>query len=356
MRVHQILPRFYQGDAASNMALAIHRALERQGLDSHIYAEGLDEYGAGFARLDREYHRFVDNRDDLLIYHYAIYCENFRLYLRSRNRRVLVYHNITPAEYFEPYDPGTARLCRRGREILPLLKEGDLFLGVSEFNRGELLKLGFEEERTGVLPAAVDVGALGLREADYGYKASLMDGRVNLLHVGRVVPNKRIEDIIKLFYYYHRFVNACSRLVLVGKVFRPYAMYLWRMVDELDLNGNVSFMGLVDPSRLKTSYQCADFYISMSEHEGFCVPLLEAFHFGIPVLAYAAGAVPETMGNAGALFTEKDYPLLGEFLEALRHDAPLRERIVEAQKLRLEEFSEEAFQGRLLMHLGRFLQ
>jgi glycosyltransferase involved in cell wall biosynthesis len=355
LRVHQILPRLDAGDAVGNQALAIHELLQSWGFESRIFAFDMDEFGRRHASFDTAYRDFMGNDGDLLIYHLAIYCDNYRLFLESANRKVLIYHNITPAEFYEPFFPEAVRLCRLGRELLPRLSDCDLALGDSEFNRRELVEAGFPEEKTGVLPINPPVDKLDGVEEDREFLRRLQDGKTNLLFVGRVVPNKRLEDVIKLFSCYHHGVNARSRLVFAGPIpINTYYAALLSLVEKLGLEGRVHFLGKVSDSRLKACYVGAHYYISMSEHEGFCVPLLEAFHFDVPVLAYAAGAVPETMGGAGVLFDRKDHPLLAEFLERLEKDALLRERILAAQRRRLEELGPGAFQARLREVVARF--
>ncbi len=341
-----MLVRLDAGDAVSNQVLAIHRILEERGIESHIFANGFDEFGARYARLDAAYAPFRSDPDDLLIYHYSIHSDSYRDYLASRNRKVLIYHNITPAEWFMPYDEGIASLCSKGRELLSQMSEGDLSLGDSDFNRRELVEMGFPEEKTGVLPINPPLERLREGGLDPDIQRRLADGLTNLLFVGRIVPNKCVEDLIELFHFYHRAVNANSRLVLVGLFYTPYARRLWKLVEELDLEERVHFLGKLDDRGLRTCYQQSHFYLSMSEHEGFCVPLLEAFSCGLPVFAYAAGAVPETMGPAGVTFDEKSYPLICELLESVRGDRLQRERIVQAQYRRLDDFSDEAFVNR----------
>ncbi len=355
MRAHQMLVRLDAGDAVSNQTLAIHRILVERGIESHIFSDGMDEFGAGYARPSAEYAPYRSSQEDLLIYHYSIHSESYRDFLQSRNRKVLIYHNITPAEWFLPYDEGIASLCAKGRELLSQMSGADLALGDSDFNRRELVEMGFPEERTGVLPINPPLGRLREGGTDPGIQRRLADGLTNLLFVGRMVPNKCVEDLIGLFHFYHRAVNANSRLVLVGLFFAPYARRLWRLVEELDLEERVLFLGKVDDCGLRTCYQQAHFYLSMSEHEGFCVPLLEAFSCGLPVFAYAAGAVPETMGSAGVTFEEKSFPLICELLESVRGDPLQRERIVRAQHLRLRDFDEEAFLDRFDATVGPLL-
>ncbi len=342
-----MVARLEPGDAISNQAVSMHELFRSWGIDSRLYSFDMDEYGRAFAEYDIKYRGFMNEKDDLLIYHFGIYCDNHRYFLESSNRKVLIYHNITPPEFYEPFYPVAVRLCRMGRELMPLLKDCDLALGDSDYNRRELVKAGFPEEKTGVLPINPPLNKLDEVEEDRALLRRLRDGKTNLLFVGRVVPNKRVEDVIKLFACYHYGINACSRLVIAGLQIPTYQAALLSFVERLGLLDKIWFLGKVSDSALKSCYLAAHYYISMSEHEGFCVPLLEAFHFGIPVIAYAAAAVPETMGGAGVIFEEKNYPLLAEFLGRLDRDQLLRERIVSAQYRRLEDFRPEVFAKRL---------
>ena len=355
MRVHQIVPRLDEGDAVSHQALSIHFLLRKWGFDSRIYATGTDGFGKRYAAPDRDYVPFMNREEDLLVFHYLLYCGNVEMYLRSKNRKVLVYHNITPPDHYKDFHLPLYQACLRGREMLPSLGECELALGDSEYNRRELVEAGFPEEKTGVLPINPTTGRLdGVRE-DRGLLRYLSDGRVNLLFVGRVVPHKKVDDVIRLFTAYCRGVNARSRLLVVGSPITAYQAALLSLCRKLAVEDRVIMTGKVSDGVLKSCYLASRYYISMSEHEGFCVPILEAFHFGLPVLAYAAAAVPETMGAAGVLFDRKDYPLLAELLGRLDRDEVTRRRIVEAQRRRLEDFGAGAFEESLRRWLGPFL-
>ncbi len=355
MRVHQLVPRLDAGDAIGNQAMAIHELLLGWGMEARIFAFDMDDYGRQFASFDSAYREFMPCEEDLLIYHYGLYCDNYRLYIESRNRKVLVYHNVTPPEFYTAFYPEAVRLCTLGRETLPLLSDCDLALGVSDFNRRELVAAGFDESKTGVLPINPRMEKLDRAVPDRRLAHLLDDGKTNLLCVGRIVPNKKLEDVIKLFACYHRGVNAESRLVFAG----PYPIYTYHaallsLIEKMGLEERVFFLGKVSEEGLKACYLGSHYYLSMSEHEGFCVPILEAFLFGLPVMAYAAGAVPETMGGAGILFYEKDYPLLAELLDRLHRDAFLKERVLSTQRARLEEFREDRFAEKLYEVLKRF--
>lgn len=323
------------------------------GIESRLYAYNMDEFGRQFAAYDSEYRKVMhEGEGDVLLYHYALYCENYRLFLQSRHRKALVYHNITPQEFYKDYHYGSFFLCRLGRRYLQELTDCDLALADSEFNRGELVQMGFAEDRSDVLPIYPPLDYLEAVEDDPALARWLGDGKTNLLCVGRVVPNKRVEDAIKLFACYHHGVNAESRLVVAGFMLNTYYAALVSLVKSLGLEGRVHFLGRVSDAQLRACYRGCHYYVSMSEHEGFSTPLLESFHFGLVVLAYKAGAVPETMGGAGILFEEKDYPLLAELLDRLERDTLLTERVLAAQRERLGHFNRENF----AKNLGRVLE
>lgn len=342
MKVHQLCARFEFGDAVSNHVLAIDRALSSLGFETDIFANTLDGYGMQVARPDSEYAPSADSEEDLLIYHYSVYCPNYTDYLKTRNRRMLIYHNITPPEFFSAYDVGVAEFCRLGRDLLPELAGCELALGDSEYNRLELIEAGFDEARTGVLPIFVDYdGLLALKGREHppdGRK-----GTFKVLFVGRAVPNKRVEDVIRAFFYYNRCVNSASELFLVGAswVDRYDAQLRW-LIDSFGLAGRVHTTGRVSDSALAAYYGEADVFLSMSEHEGFGVPLVESMAFDVPVLAYSAAAVPYTLGGAGLTFDVKDFPRVGELLELLRTDKSLVESVIGSQRERLRDFSPEA--------------
>ncbi len=342
MRVHQICARLQFGDAVTGQVMRIHETVSSWGWESHVYATAHDERMAPLDEGLKAYRKGpIRRRDDILIYHLSVYDRNHRLYLESRNRKVLLYHNITPPEYLEPYDPHLAEVCRRGRELLPSLRECDLALGDSEYNRRELAAAGFAEGKTGVLPIFVDARALG-GEYNRALLRELEDGKVNVLFVGRLVPNKRIEDLIDLFAAYRRLVNAHSRLLLVGTSWSvTYNAELARRVRGHGLQGCVSIPGWswgVSDEDLRAYYRAARVFVTCSAHEGFCVPLLESMFFEVPILAREAAAIPFTLGGAGMTFSVLDPPLLAEAVEELACNRELRERLAEKGKRRLCDF------------------
>lgn len=355
MKVIQLCARIEFADAVSNHVLEIDRTLRSWGMESVIYANTADEFGRQVARPDTEYSADTASPDDLLIYHYSLYCPNYEKYLQARGRRILVYHNITPPEYFAAYDKGVAEFCRLGRDLLPKLKGCELALGDSEFNRQELIERGFEGEHTGVLPIFVDYEGLKDKRSEGGLMQGF-EGSFKILFVGRAVPNKRLEDVLRAFFYYNRCINSSSHLFLVGPswVDRYDAQLRW-LLDSLGLWANVHFTGRVSDPELASCYHDADVFLSMSEHEGFAVPLVESMAFDLPVVAYSSTAIPYTLSGAGLAFSRKEFPLVGELLESVRTDTGLRENILRTQRERLERFSPAAVRVILKDALTRVL-
>jgi glycosyltransferase involved in cell wall biosynthesis len=254
--------------------------------------------------------------------------------------RVLCYHNVTPAHFFADYDPGIARLTALGRrELASLVGRVDLAVGVSEYNRLELEDLGFDP--TGVLPLLVDTARLTTAPPVPALETLLQDGLVNILFVGRIAPNKKIEDHIRLAEQYKRYVDVYYRFIFVGKtdaVPRYYDTVRALITEYRMLSDRFWFPGPASDAELGAYYRNAHAYVSLSEHEGFCVPLVEAMATDVPVLAYGAAAVPETLGGAGVTFAPKDLEYAAELLGMLVYDAPIRRKVVAGQRARLADF------------------
>jgi len=347
--VHQLVSNFDYGDAIGNHVRALRGLLRGWGYPSDVYAQYIHE---GLAREAGFFTRYRDVAavDNVVMFHFSIGSEITSFFAGLPDRKVLVYHNITPAEYFVGVNARVADRCRRGRwELARLIAVTDLALGVSEFNRRELEAAGFR--RTGHLPILVDWTRYAhppVRALEDAYRTG-----TNLLFVGRIAPNKRVEDLIKTYYFYRR-VDPDSRLLLVGSSVdtEGYLAGLQKLAAELGVLDGIAFTGSVSQAELCTYYRLASVYLSMSEHEGFCVPLLEAMHFGVPIVAYASTGVPETLGGAGLLVDQKDFPTLAELVHRLATDPALRAAVVAGQRERLRAFDEEAIGGRLRGYLA----
>jgi L-malate glycosyltransferase len=266
--------------------------------------------------------------------------------------RILQYHNVTPARYFAPYDPALFRLASLGRqELATLVGQVDLALGDSEYNRQELESLGFAP--TGVFPIAVDTARVTQAVSRPALESILDDGLVNFLFVGRIAPNKKIEDHIRLAEQYKRYIDAYYRFIFVGRydvVPRYYSVIRSLMTEYQLLNDRFVFTGPVPDEELAIYYRHAAVYISLSEHEGFCVPLVEAMAADVPVLAYSAAAVPDTLGGAGVQFAPKNLEYTAELLGTLAFDDDVRRAVIAGQRRRLAEFGDARI-TRELTHL-----
>jgi L-malate glycosyltransferase len=346
MIINQWVPAAHRGDAIGDSAGRMRDMIRARGHLSDLYALTIDD------DLREEVRPFADpaaRQGDVTILHFALPSPMTEPFARLSGARVLQYHNITPAAFFAPYTPALFRLAALGRrELASLVGHVDLALGDSEFNRQELEALGFAP--TGVLPIAVDTSRITDAPRRPALDAILGDGLINILFVGRIVPNKRIEDHIRLAEVYKRYVDSYYRFIFVGRTdgVPSYYAQIRALIDEFQmLPDRFWFTGPVPNEDLGTFYRWADAYVSLSEHEGFCVPLVEAMAADVPVLAYAAGAVPETLGGAGLLFAPKDLEVAAELLGMLVYDRRLRERVLEGQRRRLEDFSSAAIDTRL---------
>ena len=350
MIVNQWVPAAHKGDAIGDSARRVRDLVRSLGHASEIYAMTVDDV------LKDDVRPFADSsarRGDVTIFHYALPSAMTAAFASLSSGRVLQYHNVTPASYFAPYDPALFRLATLGRsELATLVGHVELALGDSEYNRQELEQLGFA--RTGVFPIAVDTSRITQPASRPALEEMLDDGLVNFLFVGRIAPNKKIEDHIKLAEVYKRYVDAYYRFIFVGRydvVPRYYATIRGLMTDFRLLHDRFIFTGPVPDDELSVYYRHAAVYVSLSEHEGFCVPLVEAMAADVPVLAYAAAAVPDTLGGAGVQFAPKDLEVAAELLGELAFNDELRARVIAGQRQRLADFGD----ARILRELTSLL-
>lgn len=353
MIINQWLAAAHRGDAVGDNARRMREVFRSWGHESEIYALTVDD------DLVDDVWPFGDpaSRDgDLTIFHFAVPSPMTRAFATLPGARVLHYHNVTPAHFFAPYDAGICRFVSIGRqELASLAGHTDLALGVSTYNRKELDALGFP--RTGVLPIMVDTDRLRAAPRVPSLETWLQDGLTNILFVGRIAPNKKIEDHIRLAEHYKRYVDSYYRFIFVGhdQAVPRYTATVRALINEYQmLSDRFWFTGPVPDHELAAYYRNAHAYVSLSEHEGFCVPLIEAMSMDVPVLAYGAGAVPETMGGQGVCFTPKDLELAAEWLGALVYDEPLRRPIIEGQRRRARDFAPDSLAPALQALIAEF--
>lgn len=349
-RIVQWLPAFHSGDAIGDSALHIRDYIRSKGYRSDIYALTVDR---GLEGLPFDH---TADQADAVILHFALPSPLTERLGRYSGRRAIIYHNITPPEFFLPYSRNLARMCAAGRlEITTLVDKVDIALADSEYNRLELEVMGFR--RTGEFPIFVDLARY--ETAPCGALAqSLRDGRRNLIFVGRVVPNKRIENLIYVVHYYKKFISPQVRLIVVGRstLLPGYSDGLLQRAGDLHLSPeDVMFTGHVTHEELVTYYRNSDCFLSMSEHEGFCVPLVECMHLGVPIVALARCAVPFTLDGAGFLLDGPDIPVAAEAVWQICEDPELRDAVLENQRARLDYFRTERLEKLLDGYLDQLL-
>ncbi len=352
-RVHQVLASLGYGDAIGHEVLGINRALCAAGFNSEIIVETADPR---LEDLTIDYREIVGELgpDDLLIHHFSLGSRASRTAFALPCRMMLIYHNITPPEYFLGVHDQLVRQCYHGRrELLPYRSRCELALGDSEFNRQELEAVGFP--RTAVLPVVPDFTHLAM-PPDGRVLQAYDDEWTNILFVGRLIPNKRPDNLIRFFHAYKTLYNPKSRLILAGAHggFDLFLAQLHALISDLGV-ADVHILGQVSNEELTGLYDIADLFLCASEHEGFCVPLIEAFHKRVPVLAYAATAVPATMDGGGVLYHATEPRQVAALMYAILADHDREDRILAAQDAALDRLIAQDFSGMVVRFVNEVL-
>ncbi|WP_411824423.1 glycosyltransferase [Leptospira sp. 'Mane'] len=331
--VHQFSAGFQVGDAISQEMLEIKRLLQINGYRGNIYSENVNKPDDKYAE---KYLKAKISTNDWLIYHHSIHSGILPFLIKQPNPKILIYHNVTPHNFLEPYDLHFTYLLREGRHDLHTIKDHfQNYFAVSNFNNHELLELGFQNSK--VMP-------LHLNFAKWNKNTIVVEKAkhpIQFLFVGRIAPNKRQDDLIRFAKIWKLKTNKEFRLKMVGFCNpnqQAYLDELHLMIKAYDLVKEVEIVPYVNESILTKYYLESSYFISMSEHEGFCVPLLEAMHFGLPVIAYDAGAVSETLNGNGILFAKKDFEALIQKIESIESDENLKSEIIGKQSQRLQEY------------------
>lgn len=351
-RVDQLLPAAHQGDATGDAAIHLATALRSAGYEAGLYALTVDAPLRGTIRNFKEFR--PPGPRDLTLLHFALPSPLTTALLGYEGKRAIVYHNLTPPELLAPTCPDVARLTAIGREQLAdLAKSGriDLAIGVSSFNTANLEVTGFGATTT--LPLPMDL-ARYKAPGDRILNQHLSEAPAIFLTVGRVAPNKRLEDFFRAAAYYLRYIDPDAWFIAIGsnRGLEPYSDALMNLHEQLGLDERVRLVGHLPEADLISWYRAASVYVCTSEHEGFCAPLLEAMHFGLPILARHAAAIPETLGNAGVTFCEPDPALVAESLHVLATDRALRESLRQRGRERLQHFAPQTVKQQWVSTLG----
>ena len=351
VEIHQFATSLSYGDAISDEMLEIQQVLRNKGYKSELFIKFYEPRMAKYGRDFKEYKKF-SSPENVVIFHFSIGSPVSKLFFRIPDKKIMIYHNITPYPFFMDYHRILTRECFKGRLEIKLFKgKVDLALGDSEYNRMEMEKLGYSS--TGVLPLLLNFSKFD-QDGDPVVRRIFDNEKWTILFVGRVIPNKKFEDVIKTYYFYKKYFNPNSQLIFVGdyRGMERYLAALQDLVNRLDLT-DVHFAGNIEFSALVSCFKVAGVYLSMSEHEGFGVPLLESYYMRVPVVAYAAGAVEETMNEGGLLLRQKDFFKTAALFEELRTDEAFREMVIASQLKALEKYKKENVSRILLDHIEK---
>lgn len=355
MNVFQILPTISLGDAVGNDTIALKKVIAEMGYKTEIYAENVDSrLKKGTAKSIKDMPKLSKN--DCLIYHKSTGTRLSFDIEKFGGRKMMIYHNITPPEFFRDYDPNAEKLTEFGYQGVRFLSNKvEYCMAVSSYNRQNLIDMGYKcpiDIRPILIPFK-DYEATPDRDTIEKYS----DGMTNIIFVGRIAPNKKQEDVIRTFCYYKKHINPNSRLIFVGSYtgMENYYERLQKYISELELE-DVVFPGHIKFSEILAFYNLADVFLCMSEHEGFCVPLVEAMYFKLPIIAFASSAIPDTLGGSGLLTETKDPVFNAMLLDRLVSDKALQQQIIDGQLERLKDFSyekiKETFTGLLQGWIG----
>jgi glycosyltransferase involved in cell wall biosynthesis len=330
--VHQVLSGAGPFDAITQEALAFRELFTQWGWGGTDAAVSIDPRIAGrvvpLARL-------APGPRDVLLIHYSAYAPRLRGLLDLPNPRLLLSHNITPARWLWGHEPMVAVQCALGREQLPAFVAGcDAAAGDSAYNAAELAAAGARDP--GVIPILVHPQRLGEPQTGAAPPAP-----PTILFVGRLMPHKRQDEVLRVFAAFRRHHEPDARLVLVGEPVTPaYGRAIAELADQL-APGAVTIEGGITRERLAERYRQAHAFLCLSEHEGFCVPVLEALHFGVPVVARPAGAVPEVARDAALLVSDEDPAVVCELLALAVDDVELRAELRRRGAARVAHFAPE---------------
>lgn len=347
MRVYQVLDALDVGDGVSNDVIHLHEMLDELRVDNIIYSKWWNEQVKRYTNAIEKCH---PQKDDLVIYHFSGESHILEIVSSFPCKVIIRYHNVTPPSFFKNGNPEGYKSCMEGlRQIKSLVQKFPDAWGVSQFNCNDLISYGAKPEHMRVLPIFMDLERLASAPTDNDLEASLKQGAHYILFVGRVAPNKCFEDILEIFECYHRFHNAATKLILVGNdaCDQDYTRRIRGKLDQLSCKQKVIFTGKVNDAQLYTYYRNASAFVCMSEHEGFCIPLLEAMYFQIPVVGYNSCAIPDTMGKSGVLVYKKDPAQIAFLLHEIQSNDQLRSSIVTTQQENVRHYLHDSMKEQL---------
>lgn len=356
MKIINMLPILSFGDAVGNDALALHHSLQKAGYACELRAAYIAPKIAQ-AETVRTTDDLSDIKpDDIVIYHLSTGHELNLLFAKLNCKKIIRYHNITPPHFFCGYHPILLENCLDAyNQTRMMAKCADFCLADSAYNREELIRMGYQCNIE-VMPILIPFSDYE-QEPDAQVIEQMKDGMTNILFTGRISPNKRQEDVIAAFSVYQKQYNPNSRLILVGNYdgMENYYERLQAYVKETGAK-NVLFPGHISFPAILAYYHSADLFLCMSDHEGFCVPLVESMFFDIPIVAKNTTAIPYTLGGSGFLLEDENPVIAASLMNRILTDEDLKNKIIVGQRERLRDFAHEKIERQLFSLIEEFVK
>lgn len=318
----------YRKDAIGNFCYDLANVYEKAGYTVYLYAEGYDQNGPvkNYSLLFSE-----TTNQDIIFYHHSIYDANIERFVALPGKKIAYFHGITPPEYLKKYQPITAEQCEKGLEQLQYLNRFDVLCVNSLSTANQMKQYITPRLMPQVIPPIV--ASREILQRIKKISQAPIPKKLTLLSVGRVVPHKKIEDIIQLFAVFtHSFPTVDIELMVIGTFpENDYQKEILVLMSQLNITDKVNFKGFVTDEELMNAYATAQCYVMMSEHEGYGVPLLEALKAEVPVLAYSKNSISEVLGDAGCQFVTKNFSQLANTLHQVLFDNTYRQKIISEQ-------------------------
>jgi glycosyltransferase involved in cell wall biosynthesis len=346
--IHQFVPLIHHGDAVGRHTLRLRDAARASGFSSEIFVDITSDDTSIETRSILDYPD-ISQRDDVLVYQFAT-ASYMAEWLSARAETLVInYHNITPPRLIAPWDTHLALGQRVAEEELQMLvARTALAVADSVYNESHLIDAGFR--RTAVVPpsAALTADAITERARERASAGQTGSG-AHWLSVGRLAPNKAVEDTIAALAIARAHHDPSATLVIIGKpATAGYDDALRTYVADLGLNDAVTFAGYASDETVATAYAQADVLVVTSDHEGFCVPVVEAMSIGLPVVAFNQGAVPDVLGRGGVLVDSKDPYELASVIGQLLGDGSRRADLQVAARTQLDSLELDSAADRFI--------
>lgn len=346
--IHQFVSLLYEHDAVSNSVLLTQRFLQKLGYESHIYVQHIN---GKILKEQKRFEALMNSEQVPLLIHHAMGCELEDWIIQLKNPKILIYHNITPSSFFKPKDANYHHALLGRKQLTTFLPYMQGAIADSEYNAAELIELGYQNTVT--IPLLFTLEDLLNQPFDDIVTPNRAKNGYLLLHVGRLARNKCIHEIINSYAELLYLLDGPSNLVLIGKMEeKKYLNELFRQCKKLGIKKFVRFLGVVTDTVKKAFLKQANAYLCLSEHEGFCVPLIEAAVSGVPIVAYDSSNIKNTLNNSGIIIKDKNPQKIAAYLSVLNKESDLRQRVIQDQYAALSKYQE----ARLLSQLSEFIR